>query len=1212
MSSWNTPAGSLGSYSQGQPVIKTLSASPTLGGYIEYFLADGTRLPSNLILEKYGVISGIPTFVSVNTISYFQISATEFVDGVAHPNIQNFSIYITTLIWETPAGSIGSFTDNVPLNYQFVAIPSQITSTITYQLLNGSLPVGTISPVTISSSGLLSGTSDFISQSTVYNFTIRATEYNGSAFIAIRDRTFSMILDIQIPIPSFTTPSGALFTTYDSTWQSFQLQYINQDPNGIVVINVALGILPPGLEINATGLIRGYALPPTDVLGDPVDRTYNFTLQITSSTGRSLTDYSITILNQELVVGFIGRQPTILNTQPLSYIIPSTDVYAPYYLSSSSLGDFIQNSEFIFKIIGYNFDTNSDIDLTYEFNINSGTGITINDAGWLSGLLPVIDQNIITYNFTVSVYKTSTPSLISDTFSLSLTIIGDINAQITWLSDSNLGTINNGAISDLSVLAKSVGNLDLSYRLVGSSIQTNLKTITSNASQFNVFGDVGAYVVGSSNGLTWTSEPNISSPVTFLYFTSSVYDSVNQVTILVGYNQSNNSIIGRIYDDNIIYYASTSIVSEQLNSVTNNSGTYIAVGNNGVIVTTTDISSWTVVPTSGTTNNLNYVYYSTMYIVVGDSGTILTSNDAVTWNEQVILTTLSLRAVIYTGTKYIAVGDLGIIASSVDGIVWTTDFISDFNFKTIAIDTSAYNPVDRILIAGDNGIIYQSIDDGVTWILVQNLISTTNLYNVMFDSVNTNDFYIVGDSGTILIYDNKFDSATYTNLISPTLSRLPPDLILLTDGDISGRLAFESTNSIVNQGVEATYSFSVQAYSTLYPEIYSIKTFSLTTVQKFYLPYDNVYIQALPSLNDRQIINSLLYNGNIIPQEYVYRPTDPYFGVATDVRYQHIYGVPTVAAQDFYTTYVQAVQINHYWRNITLGEIKTAVATDDNLNIIYEVVYSEIIDDLVTNNGVSISKEIIWPRAINLHLNDWITSLTNIYDTITYDPTITIVKTYISSSDGLTLILNSVDGLELGMNLLAVVNTTVTNDIYDAPSIIVSIDPTISSVTVNVVQSLSANQQILFSPGVYTSLTPGIAQTLYPNSLPNMRQQIYDSIGRINDSSFLPTWMTSLQPDKTIPGFTPAWVICYTKPGFSKIVANNIATQWSYTLNQIDFELDRFEVDRSKTYNYTGLNSSEVPTWVTLPSAQPNVVGNDEDKYVFFPRKTILPTQSQD
>lgn len=1213
MSSWNTPTGSIGSYSQGQSLTFTLSASTTLGGTIEYFLANGTKLPSNLTLNKFtGVISGIPNYVSVDTINYFSISATEIVDGIPNVNIRNFSIYVTTLIWQTTAGTIGSFTDNVPLSFQFVAIPSQLSNTVTYSLLNGSLPVGTISPITVSSSGLLSGTSDFINQSTTYNFTIRATEYNGSVLIGFRDRTFSMTLDIQIPIPSFTTPSGELFTTYDSTWQSFQLQYINQDPEGVIIIIVALGELPTGLEISTTGLIRGYAIPSSDSLGNPIDKTYNFTLQITGDTGRSLTDYSITILNQELISGFVGRDPTILNTEPLSYIIPSTDIYAPYYINSSSLGDFIQNTEFIFKIIGYNFDTNSGSDLTYEFNVNSGTGIEINNAGWLSGLLPIIGQNIITYNFTVSVYKTSNPSLRSDTFSLSLTIIGDINAQITWLTDSNLGTINNGAICDLSVLAKSQGNLDLSYRLVSSSIQTNLKTITTNASQFNVFGDTGAYVIGSSNGLTWTNQPSISSPVTFLYFTGSTYDGDNQVTILVGYDQSDNSIIGQIFDNNTNYYPSDNITSDQLNSVAVNSGTYIAVGNNGTIVTTLDSSSWTTIQTSGTTNNLNYVYYSTKYIVVGDSGTILTSDDTITWTAQTILTTLSLRSVIYTGTKYIAVGDLGLIASSVDGIAWTTSFIVDYNFKSISIDTSGYNTVDRILIAGDSGIIYQSIDDGVTWNLVQNLISTTNLYNIVFDGINTNNFYIVGDSGTIIAYDNKFDSLTYNSLSSPTLSRLPPDLTLLISGDISGRLAFESTDAIVNQDVEASYTFSIQAYSTLYPEINSIQTFTLTTVQKFYLPYDNVYIQALPDLNDREIINSLLYNGNIIPREYVYRLTDPYFGLSTEVKYQHIYGVPTVTAQDFYNTYIEAVQINHYWRNITLGEIKTAYATDENLNIIYEVVYSQIVDDLVNNNGVSISKEIIWPRAISLNLNNWVTSLTNIYDTTTYDPTITELKTYVSSVDGLTLVLNNIEGLEIGMNLLAIVNTTVTNDSYDAPPVITSIDSTMSSVTVNVVQSLAASQQILFSPGVYTSLTPGVARVLYPNSLPNMRQQIYDSIGRINDSSFLPRWMTSLQPDNTILGFTPAWVICYTKPGFSKTIANNIATQWPYTLNQINFELDRFEVDRSKTFNYFGLNPSSVPVWGTLPSAQPNVIGNDTDKYVFFPRKTILPTQSQD
>jgi hypothetical protein len=126
-----------------------------------------------------------------------------------------------------------------------------------------------------------------------------------------------------------------------------------------------------------------------------------------------------------------------------------------------------------------------------------------------------------------------------------------------------------------------------------------------------------------------------------------------------------------------------------------------------------------------------------------------------------------------------------------------------------------------------------------------------------------------------------------------------------------------------------------------------------------------------------------------------------------------------------------------------------------------------------------------------------------------------------------------------------------------------------------------------------------------------MRQQIYDSLGQINDQSLLPTWMVSQQLDGSIPGFTPAWVICYTKVGFGEIIKNNIETLWPYKLNEIDFQLDRFEVDRSKTYNYDGVNINGQPIWDTLPSAQPNVTNNDADSYIYFPRKTILPNQTQ-
>ena len=1214
MSAWITPSGTIGNYTQGQSLTFTLSASTTLGGTLSYVLANGSSLPSGLSLNSTtGVISGTPDYVSVNTITYFSVSATETSAGIEYPNVQAFSILITSTVWDTAAGSIGVFAENSAINYQFEVTPSQLSNTIIYSKLNGTFPTGTVSPVTLSSSGLLSGTPDSVTEITTYTFTIRAKEYNGPTLIGFKDRTFSITIDVSIPDPEFTTPSGTLFSALDSTWQSFQLQYIDQNPTSSIVISVVLGELPPGLEINSTGLIRGYPNPPVDGSGNPTTLTYSFTLEISSDNGSSLSSYDIIINNQELVPGFIGRAPTILNTQPLTFVISDTDPYKAYYLTSDNLGNFSENTEFIFKIIGHNFDGN-DSDLSYIFN-GPSIGPTYNSTtGWISGLLSPVGVNVITYNFTVSVYLTSQPTLISDTFFLSLTVVGDIDTNIGWYTGSNLGSIINGSISNLSVGAYSGEGVNLNYRIVGNEIQSNLKTLVNTGSQFNTFGDLGSFVIGTSNGLTWTSQPSINSPVSFLYFTSSVYDVVNQITILVGYNQTNSAIIGQLTDVGNVYTESAVVTANPLRKIIYATGIYVAVGDNGTITTTLSPDIWTTIETSGVTTNLNGICYSsggfgTRYVTVGDQGVILTSPDTVTWTQQVSGTTLSLRSVIWTGTRYIIVGDLGIILISDDGITFTVPqiFNSTFNFKTITIDTG----LSRIVAAGNDGIIIESFDDGTTWTEVQNFISTANLYDILYD-VNTSSFYMVGDGGTVLVYNNDPLSAEYSQLSSPTLTQLPPDLQLLPTGEISGRLAFESTTAVVAQNTRRTYSFNVQAYSPLYSEINSIKSFTLTTIQTFYLPYDTVYIKALPPISDRDKLDLLLNDNTIIPPSYIYRKDDPYFGKSTDVIYDHIYGVPSVATTDFYTDYINAVQINHYWRNITLGEIKVAVGRNTvDGSVKYEVVYSEIQDNLVNANGESISKQIVWPRNINLHLNNWIDSLTSVYTSNTYYDTTPLVKTYLSGS-GTTLVLNSVEDITVGMNITAVVNTTITNNIDSTPPTVVSIDPYTNSIEVSVAQTLTTNQQILFNDPVYTSLTPGIARTLYPNSLPNMREQIYDALGRINDQTLLPSWMTSLQPNGSILGFTPAWVICYVKPGYGNIVKNNIETLWPYTLNQIDFQLDRFEVDRSKTYNYEGVNIFGQPIWNTLPSAQPNVIGNSEDKYVYFPRKTILPDQTQE
>ena len=66
----------------------------------------------------------------------------------------------------------------------------------------------------------------------------------------------------------------------------------------------------------------------------------------------------------------------------------------------------------------------------------------------------------------------------------------------------------------------------------------------------------------------------------------------------------------------------------------------------------------------------------------------------------------------------------------------------------------------------------------------------------------------------------------------------------------------------------------------------------------------------------------------------------------------------------------------------------------------------------------------------------------------------------------------------------------------------------------------------------------------------------------------------------------------------------------SYSLNLINFRIDRFTVDKSNTYNYD--TTLDPPAWTKLPGADPvpNPI-DSKDFCVLFPRKTILPDTTQ-
>ena len=442
-----------------------------------------------------------------------------------------------------------------------------------------------------------------------------------------------------------------------------------------------------------------------------------------------------------------------------------------------------------------------------------------------------------------------------------------------------------------------------------------------------------------------------------------------------------------------------------------------------------------------------------------------------------------------TGNPYLASPGINNYDFTVSVYRSTASFISSGNFRY------AFN-------------LSLDVTDVITWTTPSNL---GTVYNATVSTLSVNAL-----ADTPLLY--RLESGT-----------LPPNLQLLSNGEITGVVADQPTDVLLNQGTSTDFTFTITAYSPSFPVVTSNKTFTVTVFQEFIYPTDTLYIQAAPSINDREILRTLLDNESLIPTSSLYRPDDIYFGKATSVIYEHAYGIYASSIQE----YILAVTQNHYWRNITLGELKTAVARDSATNeIIYEVVYSEVIDNLVNPQGVSVESAIQWPRNINLNLGPWYSSST-------------------------TIRTSWIDKL---------------NQAY------------------------------------YTSLSPGTARILHPNSLYNMRKRVADILGLEPNSNLLPLWMTSQQTNGSTLGYTQAWVICFTKPGLSSAIKTNIETNWPYTLNQINFNIDRFTVDKSQTYNFD--NYLVPPAWTGLPSADPTPIPlNSEDFFVLFPRETILPNE---
>lgn len=845
-------------------------------------------------------------------------------------------------IWNTSAGSIGTFPASVALATQLSASAVLPAITITYTLLSGTLPPG----ISINNSGLISGTPNLVTADTTSTFTIRATDNLSN----IRDRTFSMIIS-GVAIPEFTTPEGSVLNTLDSIWIELPIQYNNPDSTNEVIVELQEGSLPPGLEINSEGLIRGYANPPL------VNVTLN---QI--QTNATTTEGTSNLITCTSTTQFtIGR---------------------PIVFTNTAFGDIAEGVTYYIKTI------NSTTTFTISATQNGLVFPLTTDVGSMTVTLPATSigqPTIRTYSFILRLVS----ALGGDTASYTITVVN----QNTPVSQGGPGNTPNSRVPTI----------------LNTRPRTFVITDTDPYYGYYILPPV-APTVNATIGTIRSGE----------YFSFKI----------IGYDFDGNNLTYEYVD--------------------------LPVGLTGNVDT-----GWiTGTPTLNSTGLSTYSFAVNVYKT--DNPSIVTTNFNFTYNLSNEIT---------------------------DNIIWVTD---------------------------------------------------SNLGTIFNGSISTLSVNAIAD--TELSY-------------RITSGALPANLLILSNGEITGRVADQPTDTLLAQNEQTVFTFTVQAYSPIYSVVQSSKTFTITVLQEYTQPTDTLYIKAAPSINDRNILASLLDSTTLIPNEMIYRPNDIYFGKASSIIYEHAFGIYASNIDE----YLAAVTRNHYWRNITLGEIKTAVAKNSAGEIIYEVVYSEVIDNLINPSGISIQQNIYWPRPIDLGLGPWYTSITDIY-------------------------------------------TSYAN---------------------------------VLGQDYYTSLTPGYARLLYPNSLFNMRNRVGQVVGQVKDSTLLPLWMTSQQENGGTLGYTQAWVICYTQPrilvngepltyaefeatgltradymSYAETIKNNIQNDWQYTLNQINFRIDRFSVDKSETYNYD--KKLNPPAWTGLPSADPVPDPLDsKDFYVLFPRQTILPDETQ-
>jgi hypothetical protein len=179
---------------------------------------------------------------------------------------------------------------------------------------------------------------------------------------------------------------------------------------------------------------------------------------------------------------------------------------------------------------------------------------------------------------------------------------------------------------------------------------------------------------------------------------------------------------------------------------------FIAVGNDGTVMSSTDGMAWNLRQPAMPSKLNGITYANGQFVAVGDYGTILTSYEGANWTQPKSGTQYGLTDLAYGGGQFVAVG-WGSILTSLDTLNWGEPQLTEEALTAVSYGNGLFVAAGSVwdeTIGGDRPSILTSTD-GVTW--AERQVDAPGQY-LSATCYGNGQFIAVGSEGVVMTSTN--------------------------------------------------------------------------------------------------------------------------------------------------------------------------------------------------------------------------------------------------------------------------------------------------------------------------------------------------------------------------------------------------------------------------------------------------------------------------